>query len=100
MLPFGLLLGVVWGSLVALFIQFTSWGRWISARLTWFIVSLGIGGDLLILLLFVDSRGHLPWWQVVAVIGVSSVPIAARSLLEFHAYFRGLADGIKDTGSE
>lgn len=90
MLPFGLLLGVVWGTAIAAFIQFAPLGRWIAARLTWFIVALGVGGDLLILLLLMDEAGRVAWWQVVAVIAVSSVPVALRSLVEFHQYYRDM----------
>ena len=99
MLPFVLLAAAIWGVCVACFIQFNSLGRWIADRMTWFIVSLGTGGDLLLLLLLIDERGYLPWWQVVAVIAISSVAVSARGILEFFVYFRGLMADAKTENS-
>lgn len=90
MLPFALLLALVWSVMVAAFIEFTGLGRWIAIHMTWFIVATGMGGDLLILLLLVDEAGRVAWWQIVAVIAVSSVAVSLRGILEFYGYFRTL----------
>ena len=90
MLPFGLLLAVIWGCIVAAFIQFTPVGRFMANRMTWFLVALGMGGDLLIMLLFLDGDGRILWWQGVAVIALSSIAVSAQGIAEFYYYFRGL----------
>lgn len=100
MLPFVLLASFVWGICVAAFIQFTELGRFISARLTWFIVALGIGGDLLLMLLLMDNEGRVIWYQVVAVIGLSSIAVSTRGILELVAYNRSVMDASKDTTGE
>ena len=95
-LLFALLLGAVWGVCVAVFIELTWLGRWMVTYMTWFVVSLGMGGDLLICLLLMDEAGRVAWWQMVAVIAVSSVALVVRGLMQFHVYFERLMDGIKD----
>lgn len=100
MLPFAFLLAAVWGICVASFIQFSHFGRFIAAKLTWFIVALGTGGDLLIMLLLLDEGGRVAWWQVVAILFFSSIAIAARSLYQLATYYRGIMDGARDTDSE
>lgn len=100
MLPFALLSAAVWGVCVALFIEQTWLGRWLNKYMTWFVVSVGVGGDLLIALLLMDSTGRVAWWQLVAVIALSSIALATRGLLELHNYFRGLMDAVKNTSGE
>ena len=53
-------------------------GRFLAARMTWLSVVIGIGVDLLILALVIPLDALI---AVVAVIGVSSLPIITRSLI-------------------
>lgn len=96
MLPFVLLSSAVWGVCVAAFIQFTVLGRFIALHMTWLAVALGIGGDLLLLLLLMDSNNRVAWWQIVAVIGMSSIAVSAQDILKLVAYFKGLMDAAKN----
>ena len=100
MLAFVLLAAFMWGICVAAFIQFSELGRFIAARLTWLIVAIGMGGDLLIALLLIDSAGRVLWWQLVAVIGLSSIAVSARSILELLGQWRSVMDVAKDQASE
>jgi hypothetical protein len=99
-LSFALLLGIVWGVCVAVFIELTSLGRWMTMYMTWFVVSVGMGGDLLIVLLLMDETGRVAWWQMVAVIAVSSVALVVRGLMQFRGYFERLMGGIKDANRQ
>lgn len=71
-------LGVVWGTMWALALQFTRWGRWLAIRRTWLTVVVGVGMDGLILLLVLPFN---LWLQAAAVIAASSVGIITRSLI-------------------
>ena len=95
MLPFVLLAAFIWGVCVACFMQFTKIGGFIAARMTWFIVALGMGGDLLLLLLLIDGDGNVLWWQLVATIALSSIAVSARGILELVAYFGKMIDDAK-----
>jgi hypothetical protein len=70
-------LALLWGFIWAACLQFTRWGRWLALRRTWFTVVVGIGVDLLIILLLIDIQ---TWLKIFAVVGFSSVGIIARSL--------------------
>ncbi len=96
MLAFVLLSAFVWGCCVAAFIQFTELGRFIALRMTWFVVALGMGGDLLLVLLLMDGQGRVMWWQLVATIALSSIAVSARGILELVAYWRSVMDATKD----
>lgn len=100
MLPFVLLSAFAWGVTVAVFMQYTRLGQFLSVRLTWFMTALGCGGDLLLMLFLVDGAGNLPWWQMVAVFGVSSLGPSLRGLLLHRNYFGEWMDGARDTVSE
>lgn len=100
MLPFVLLAAFAWGVCVACFMEFTAIGKFIAERLTWFIVALGVGGDLLLLLLLMDANGRVLWWQLVATISLSSIAVSARGILELVAYFKGLMEDAKNTAGE
>lgn len=90
MVQFVLLLGVIWGLIIAGLIEFTSLGRWIAERMTWLSVVAGVGGDLLLLLLLMDGQGRVMWWQVVALVALSSLGVIYRGLRQSHVYFAGL----------
>lgn len=100
MLAFSLLLATLWGAIVAIFLEYTSFGRFIEERLTWFIVAVGMGGDLLIALLLIDPDGRVLWWQMVAVIALSSVAVSVRGILEFFVYFRALVGMVSGNGNQ
>ncbi len=100
LLPFVLLSAFVWGTGVALFIQFTRLGRLMTTYLMWFVVATGCGVDTLLLLLLMDDQGRIDWWHMIAVLGVSAVPIAFRSIRELSIYFKDLMDGARHSVSE
>lgn len=77
MLPFWLLIALIWGAIWAAFLQFTVMGRFVANKRTWLSVVIGVGGDLLILLALIPFD---VWVIVVSVIALSSVAIIFRSL--------------------
>jgi hypothetical protein len=78
---FALTLGAVWGVVWAVCLQFTAWGHWLAMRRTWLTVVIGVGGDLLILLLIVPFE---TWLIAATVIAVSAIGIIVRSLVNEH----------------
>lgn len=100
MLAFVLLSAFIWGVCVACFLQFTKLGKFIAQHLTWLSVALGTGGDLLLLLLLMDSTGRVLWWQVVATIAVSSIAVSVRGILQLTAYFGSMMDAAKNQAGE
>lgn len=77
MLPFWLLLALIWGGIWAVILQWTEIGQFIARKRTWFSVVIGVGGDLLILLALIPFD---VWLLVVTVIALSSTGIITRSL--------------------
>ena len=77
-LGLALVLGIVWGAVWALALQFTTWGRWLAVRRTWITVVVGVAGVGLIALLVVDIGA---WLQLVAIMAASSLGVIARSLI-------------------
>jgi hypothetical protein len=77
-----LLLAAVWGAVWALFLQATTLGRWLAMRRTWLTVVIGVGVDLLILLLVLDWAS---WATAAAVTAASSVGLIVRSIYNEHA---------------
>lgn len=100
MVAFTVLAAFVWGILVAVFMQFTKLGRFLSVHQTWFMTALGCGGNLLLLLLLMDGAGRVAWWHVVALFGVSSVGPSVRGLLQHRDYFGEIIDAARTTPSE
>lgn len=74
-------LALVWGGLWALFLQWHPWGCWLAVKRTWLTVVIGVGGDLVILLLILDPQ---TWASVAAVIAASSIGVIVRSLYNEH----------------
>ena len=75
------LLAALWGALWALFLQAHPWGRWMAIKRTWLTVVVGVGVDLIILILVLDWQ---TWATVAAVIAASSLGIIVRSLYNEH----------------
>lgn len=100
MLAFVLLSAFVWGVCVACFLHFTNLGKFIALHLTWLSVALGMGGDLLLLLLLLDDTGRVLWWQAVATIALSSIAVSVRGILQLVAYFRSMMDAAKNPAGE
>ena len=75
----GLALGFIWGTLWVLFFKGTEAGRFLALRRTWITVVVGVGGDLFVLLWFLDLRS---WLMVLAVFTMSSISIIAGSLID------------------
>lgn len=97
MVPFALLLAAVWGVVWALFLELAPVGRWMAARRTWLTVVIGVGADLLILLIVLPLE---MWWMVAAVVGCSAAGIVARSLRREFADHVELVGGLKDAAGE
>lgn len=73
-----LVVALFWGVVWAVFLQVHAWGQWLAARRTWLAVVVGVGVDLVILLLVLDWHR---WAMVVGVVAASSVGIIGRSLV-------------------
>lgn len=77
MVPFVLLLALIWGAIWALFLQLTRPGRFLAFRRTWITVVVGVGVDLLLALVVVPFA-H--WWPTALLVVISGLPIIVRSL--------------------
>lgn len=77
MLPFVLSLGLIWGCVWAAFLQWSEVGRFLAARRTWLTVVIGVGGDVLILFLYLPLHTMA---VIVGVVAMSAIGIVARSL--------------------
>ena len=85
MIYFCYLLALFWGVLWAFFLQFTDLGQFLASRRTWITVVVGVGVDLLIVLLLYYTLPTLDdplvtWLHLFAVVGFSSLGIIGRSL--------------------
>jgi hypothetical protein len=78
MLSVGLSLAFVWGVVWALFLQFTTLGRFLATRRTWITVAIGVGVDAALLLLCLPFSAVL---TMLAVVGASAIGIVARSMI-------------------
>lgn len=77
MIYFALILALIWGGLWAAFLQFTAFGRYLSLRRTWITVVVGLGVDLLLLLLVIPLH---TWFVVCGVVTASAIGIVIRSV--------------------
>ena len=93
MLPFWLLIALIWGGIWAAVLQWTVFGRFIAHKRTWLSVVVGIGVDLLILLAIIPFG---VWVLVVSVIALSSVAIIFRSLYNELRETREVIDHAKE----
>jgi hypothetical protein len=73
------LLAFMWGGMWAGFLQFTKPGRFLAQRRTWITVVVGVGVDVLLMLLLGPTI-HV-WPEVLGVLGASCVLIIVRSLV-------------------
>lgn len=83
----------VWGVVWAAVLQFTRLGAFLAVKRTWLTVVIGVGMDLLILLLVVD---WLEWLLVCAVVGCSSLGMVGRSLYNEAMETDEILNGFKD----
>lgn len=100
MTPFALLLALIWSCLVAAFIGATKQGRWVAEHLTWLTVVVGVGGDLLIMLLVADAQGRVLWWHVLAVFVVSGIPVSVQNIGKLYRKWLEVMDVASDSLSE
>lgn len=77
MASYALLLALFWGLSCALVLQFTPVGRFLARRRAWLAVVIGVGGDLLLLLIFLPVD---VWIMAVGVVAASSIGLVIRSL--------------------
>jgi len=75
------ILAFFWGAIWASLLQFTRLGRFLALKRTWVTVVIGVGVDLLLVKAFLSWAD---WLRLAAVIGLSSVGIIARSLINEH----------------
>lgn len=95
------LAAVLWGVLLALTLQFTRVGQYLSERQMWFVVSVGAGVNLLI-------GFNAAWLTLVLIFAGSSLGIIARAVInqsrqaepDLHAYRTkwGMEDAIDRLG--
>jgi len=78
MTRFGYFLALFWGVLWAAILQWTQFGRWLAYKRTWITVVVGVGVDLLLALPLLPFAY---WRRLLTIIGLSSLGIIARSLL-------------------
>jgi len=69
---------LLWGILLACFLQYHSLGQFLARERTWLTVVIGVGVDLLIGI-------GAAWWHIWLIIAVSSLGIIVRSLSNEHA---------------
>lgn len=81
MLLFVCILALIWGVLWALFLHLCRYGQYLALRRTWLTVVVGVGMDLLIMLLVIPLEA---WLCVCAVVACSSLGIIARALYIEH----------------
>jgi hypothetical protein len=93
MIPFALLLALIWGVIWASFLQFVPLGRYLAIRRTWITVVVGVGADLLIALLVIPWPY---WWPLAAVVALSALPIIVRSLINEYREHQEQVDDLKD----
>lgn len=96
-LLFALILAVIWGAIWAGFLQWTDMGQFLALKRTWITVVVGVGMDMLIILLVVSFE---QWVQIVAVVAASSVFIIVRSLWNERAELREVLGGYTDQAGE
>jgi hypothetical protein len=68
---------LVWGIGLALWLQYSTFGRFLATKRTWVTVVIGVGVDLLILLLVFPAAIV---WRIFRTIALSSIGLIARSL--------------------
>lgn len=91
MFEFGLCLAFVWGVSLACCIHYTNAGRFVANRMR-FVFSFGaVGGDLMIMLLMIESDGNMGLYQVALILGATGIPIAAQGIAELYTYMQEMA---------
>jgi hypothetical protein len=75
---FTLLSAFFWGWAWAWVLQYTRLGQFLALKRTWIAVAIGVGGDLLLAILVLPRRA---WFDTVSIIGLSSIGIISRSLI-------------------
>ena len=78
------LVGALWGVGYGMFLWLSPVGRWLRLRRTWLSVVIGVGMDLLIVLMAVDVAAWLVMVGVVASSGLGVVAMALGGEYEDH----------------
>lgn len=78
---FAAFLALFWSIALACALQFTEKGRWLAIRHTWITVVVGVGVDMLILLIIMPLT---IWLESMTVIALSSTALIYRSLHNEH----------------
>ena len=69
---------LIWGVVWALTLQYSQIGKFLAVKRTWITVVIGVGVDLLIVLIAIPKK---MWARVEMIVAASSVGIIARSLI-------------------
>lgn len=91
-LNFAVLLGFFWACVLACLTQFTEVGRWATTYMTWFVVALGVGGEVLIMYFYLvdHATGYILWWDIITMFFVASIPMTLQGIIDLFRYFKGL----------
>jgi len=75
----------VWGSIVAVVLQYTDWGRWLDKEMTWLPALVGTGGAGLIAVIYLG-------WPVVGwsalFLFAAFVPLFIRAFANLYRQWR------------
>jgi len=82
---FYLVFSLIWGSLLALAIQYTAAGQWVVVRMRWVITLLVIIGDLSLLQLVTDEEGLVKWTEVLVIMAATVVPLIVQGVAALQA---------------
>jgi len=86
MLPFVLVLALIWGIVFALFLQFVPLGRFLARKRAWIATIIGVGVDLILIFIILPFE-H--WLIITGIIAASSIGIICRNLAnEWHEWSR------------
>lgn len=97
----GLILGALWGGLVAYYIHHCATGRWMASQVAWLLYTFAALGGLILMLLLTDGDGRLYWRDIAEFILGSLVGINALGIHSLYGYFKGMmGDANQDKDSE
>jgi len=68
---------LIWGILLAVYLQFNRLGVFLAKERTWLAVVVGVGVDLLLGI-------NATWWAIWLIVAFSSIGIVVRSIVNEH----------------
>lgn len=89
-------IAIAWGVFIAVFMRYTTVGRFLARHAMWFIVACGAGIDLWIVRQwYMDAAGMVPWEQTLVIFFWTAIPIALWSLTDLAFYLEGMIRGYR-----